>query len=96
MARSHGPYYPIASSPGMVTRANPATWAGRGIIVSLWEIVLVDPFPVLALGPGTLVPRSWVGSCAIGLGARGVRGGQSRDRAATGELLSSSFSSGAL
>ena len=39
----------------MVTGANPATWAGRGIIVSLWELKLVVPFPMLALGPGPLL-----------------------------------------
>ena len=50
----------------MVTGANPATWAGRGIIVSLWELALVVPFPVLALGPEPLVPANWVSWCGGG------------------------------
>ena len=86
MARGHGPHYSTASSTGLVTGADTATWAGRGVIVLLWDLALVVPLPVFALGPGPLVPKSWVNWCAIELGVRGVRGGQSRGWAATGEV----------
>ena len=52
MARGYGPHYLTASSPGLVmTGANSATWAGRGIIVLLWELALVIPLPVLVSFP---------------------------------------------
>ena len=51
MAGGHGPHYPIALAPGLVTGANPATWAGRGIIVPLWDLGGVVLGPILHLGP---------------------------------------------
>ena len=47
MSRGYGPHYSTASSPGLVTGENPATWAGRGVIIPLWDLALVVPVPLL-------------------------------------------------